>query len=253
MPSASCASYSHSSAAATLGRLPPSSGVASPPLYVRRRPSAPSYLSSSRRCSRPQGEKAIKARVHRKGRKKIPIPSGVSYAPLSAYSSSRKYRLHPRRRRIAQTAEMPCRRAPFRRSPSTRLADEGRSNRSMVGMEQRGRRPSGGCLMGRGEVNNTDKEQRCRMDLQGGVFKGWLVSIFVLICPTYRVHRPSTFCGKKEKGFQQLQSGQSANCISNIYCTMDHRVKNSSLEKYLYHALCNSSYPNAKNNRTTQP
>ncbi|XBI82960.1 hypothetical protein VPH35_091540 [Triticum aestivum] len=113
MPSASRASSSQSSAAATLGRLPLSSGVASPPLYVRRRPSAPSYLSPSRRCSRPQGEKAIKAR----------------------------YRLHPRRRRIARTAEMPCRRAPFRRSPSTRLADEGRSNRSMVGMEQRGRRP----------------------------------------------------------------------------------------------------------------
>lgn len=108
--------------------------------------------------------------------------------------------------------------------------------------------PGDRCLMGRGEVDNTDKEQQCHMDLQGGIFEGWLVSIFVLICPTYRFHRPSTFCRKKEKGFQQLQSGQSANCISNIYCTVDHRVKNSSLEKYLYHALLNDSYPNAKNN-----
>uniref|UniRef100_A0A3B5Y5U8 Uncharacterized protein n=1 Tax=Triticum aestivum TaxID=4565 RepID=A0A3B5Y5U8_WHEAT len=104
MPSASSASSSHSSAAATLGPLSLSSDVASPPMYVRHRPSASSYLSPSRRCSRPQG-------------------------------------------------------------------------------------------------------------------------------------------------FQQLQSGQSSNCISNIYCTVDHRVKNSSLEKYLYHALCNDSYPNAKNNR----
>uniref|UniRef100_A0A8R7P7W6 Uncharacterized protein n=1 Tax=Triticum urartu TaxID=4572 RepID=A0A8R7P7W6_TRIUA len=111
--------------------------------------------------------------------------------------------------------------------------------------------PGDGCLMGRGEVDNTDKEQRCHMDLQGGIFEGWLVSIFVLVCPTYRFHRPSIFCGKKEKGFQQLQSGQSSNCISNICCTVDHRVKNSSLEKYLYHALCNDSYPNAKNNRFT--
>ncbi|XBH98055.1 hypothetical protein VPH35_127627 [Triticum aestivum] len=141
MPYASRASSSRSSAAATLGRLPLYSGVASPPLYVRRRPSAPSYLSSSRRCSRPQ--------------KKFPIPSGISYAPLPAYSSSQKCRLHPRRRRIARTAEMPCRRAPFRRSPSTRFDDEGRSNRSMV--------------------DNTDKEQRCHMDLQGGGFEGWLV------------------------------------------------------------------------------
>ncbi|XBJ26943.1 hypothetical protein VPH35_004276 [Triticum aestivum] len=229
MPSASSASSSHSSAAATLGPLSLSSDVASPPMYVRHRPSASSYLSPSRRCSRPQGEKAIKARFHQKG-KKIPIPSGVSYAPLPAYYSSRKYILHPRRRRIARIAEMPCRRPWW-------------------GWSNEAGDPGDGCLMGRGEVDNTDKEQRCHMDLQGGIFEGWLVSIFVLVCPTYRFHRPSTFCGKKEKGFQQLQSGQSSNCISNIYCTVDHRVKNSSLEKYLYHALCNDSYPNAKNNR----
>ncbi|KAM3366485.1 hypothetical protein ACQJBY_015725 [Aegilops geniculata] len=74
MPSASSASSSHSSATATLGLLSLSSGVASPPLYMRHCPSASSYLSPSRRCSRPQGEKAIKARVHRKGRKKSPFP-----------------------------------------------------------------------------------------------------------------------------------------------------------------------------------
>ena len=69
MPYASRASSSRSSAAATLGPLSLSSGVASPPLYVRHRPSASSYLSPPRRCSHPQGEKAIKARVHQKGRK----------------------------------------------------------------------------------------------------------------------------------------------------------------------------------------
>uniref|UniRef100_A0A8R7P6H9 Uncharacterized protein n=1 Tax=Triticum urartu TaxID=4572 RepID=A0A8R7P6H9_TRIUA len=37
--------------------------------------------------------------------------------------------------------------------------------------------PGDGCLMGRGEVDNTDKEQRCHMDLQGGIFEGWLVSM----------------------------------------------------------------------------
>uniref|UniRef100_A0A8R7QJ92 Uncharacterized protein n=1 Tax=Triticum urartu TaxID=4572 RepID=A0A8R7QJ92_TRIUA len=81
-------------------------------LPPRRRPSSSSYLLPSRRCSRPR-EQAIQARVHRKDMKKIPIPSAVYYAPLPTYSSSLQHCVHPRRRRIAWTAETPCRRAPF--------------------------------------------------------------------------------------------------------------------------------------------
>lgn len=67
----------------------------------------------------------------------------------------------------------------------------------------------------------------------------------MFICHTYRVHRPSTSSEKKEKGFHQLQLGQSANCINNRCCTTDHQVKNSSLEKY--RALLKDNYPSAKN------